>query len=203
MGLLWLKQVSSSESSTRLASSINFTPLYFWSSFALNSSMTLAIVTRLLVFRRRISSVSRSKLGSEYPSIAAILVESAVIYPTGSLLFLIPFALNNSLFKMFIQVLTEIQVCFRLVYLFGFSFFIESDRSPVVDYISNRIRKIMVQRHNYPAYVGLRRESSGLQQSNKIRQVPGSNGLERIKIHDMYSIGSNSCQHRNRPRRDL
>ncbi len=162
----------------------------FWSSFALNLSMTLAIVARLLVLRRRISSLSGSKLGSEYTSIAAILVESAVINPAGALLFLIPFVLNNSLFKMFIQVLTEIQVCFRLAYLSSFSFFIESDCSPVVDYILNRIRKIMLQQHDHPAYLGFRRTKSRLQESNKIRQV--SNGLGRIKILNRRSIAPNS-----------
>ena len=75
--------------------------------------MTLAIVARLLVFRWRISRALGSKFGSQYTSIAAMLIESAVIYSAGALLFLVPFALNSPLSNMFIQVLSEIQVCFE------------------------------------------------------------------------------------------
>jgi len=112
---MWLIQVSASQSSPWLTSSINFTPPYFWLSLALNISMTLAIVSRLLVFRWRISSALGPKFGTQYTSIASMLVESAVLYSASALLFLIPFALNHPLANTFIQMLSEVQVCFSMI----------------------------------------------------------------------------------------
>lgn len=40
-----------------------------------------------------------------------MLIESALIYSGGALLFIVPFGLNSPLSNMFIQVLAEIQVC--------------------------------------------------------------------------------------------
>ncbi|KAF8193015.1 hypothetical protein BJ912DRAFT_253649 [Pholiota molesta] len=110
MGVMWLVQVSASQSSPWSTSSINFTPPYFWLSLALNITMTLAIVARLLVFKWRISSVLGPKFGSQYTGIAAMLVESALLSSAFALLFLIPFALNHPLANTFIQLLSQTQV---------------------------------------------------------------------------------------------
>lgn len=155
MGVLWLIQISAPASSPWLTTSVNFTPLYFWLSLALNLSMTLAIVARLLVFRWRIARALGPKFGSQYTSIAAMVVESAFISSAGFLLFLIPFGLNSPLANMFIQVLSEIQVCFRFNHLFNFSFIFESDHITVVDYIPSRVRRSVVQKHNPTANVTL------------------------------------------------
>ena len=117
MGVLWLIQISSPASSPWLTNSVNFTPLYFWLSLALNLSMTLAIVARLLFFRWRIARALGAKFGSQYTSIAAIVVESAFISSAGFLLFLIPFGINSPLANLFIQPLSEIQVRGRLRHL--------------------------------------------------------------------------------------
>lgn len=72
--------------------------------------MTLAIVCRLLVFRWRVSSTLGSGYGRQYTSIAAMLIESAFLYSSFSLLFLIPFALGNPIQNTFVQMLGEVQV---------------------------------------------------------------------------------------------
>jgi hypothetical protein len=96
------------------ANTINFTGPYFWMSLSLNITMTVAICARLLFYRRRISSVFGPNHGTQYTSVAAMVVESAALYSAFALLFLIPFALNDPLQNAFIQLMGEIQVSFAV-----------------------------------------------------------------------------------------
>ncbi|KAK0473965.1 hypothetical protein IW261DRAFT_1502537 [Armillaria novae-zelandiae] len=95
-GLLWLIQVSAPASSPWVTNSINFTQPYFWTSFSLNVTMTLAIVSRLLVYRYRISSTSTQ-------AFASMIVESSLLYTSFQLLFIVPFGLNSPVQTIFIQ----------------------------------------------------------------------------------------------------
>ncbi|KAJ4467629.1 hypothetical protein J3R30DRAFT_3226365, partial [Lentinula aciculospora] len=70
LGLFWLIQVSAPASSPWVSSTINFTQPYFWTSFSLNVTVTLAIVVRLMVYRYRISKVMGKTYGRQYTSIA-------------------------------------------------------------------------------------------------------------------------------------
>ncbi|KAF8803136.1 hypothetical protein BYT27DRAFT_7260457 [Phlegmacium glaucopus] len=91
LSLVWLVQVSAPASSPWSSSgAINFTPPYFWMSLSLNISMTLAICARLFLFRWRITRVLGPNHGTEYTSVAAIIVESSFLYSAFILLFLIP-----------------------------------------------------------------------------------------------------------------
>ena len=113
LSIVWLVQVSAPASSPWASLSnntINFTAPYFWMSLSLNISMTIAICARLLFYRRRITRVLGPNHGTQYTSVAAMIVESSFIYSAFSLLFLIPFALNNPIQNAFIQLMGEIQV---------------------------------------------------------------------------------------------
>lgn len=110
MGVCWLIQISAPSSSPWASNTINFTAPYFWLSLALNISMTLAIVCRLFLFRWRISRTLGPGYGQQYTSIAAMLIESAFLYSSFSLAFLIPFALNNAIQNTFVQMVGEVQV---------------------------------------------------------------------------------------------
>ena len=116
LSVVWLVQVSAPASSPWASLSnnaINFTAPYFWMSLSLNISMTIAICARLLFYRRRITKVLGPNHGTQYTSVAAMIVESSFIYSAFSLLFLIPFALNNPIQNAFIQLMGEIQVKYR------------------------------------------------------------------------------------------
>jgi hypothetical protein len=91
------------------ATGVNFTIPYYSMSLALNILVTLMIVTRLLIYRRRIVKAMGSTHGSQYTSLTAMIIESAAIYSLFSLLFLIPFALGHSLSQVFIQALSPTQ----------------------------------------------------------------------------------------------
>ncbi|KAF8162561.1 hypothetical protein B0H34DRAFT_691776 [Crassisporium funariophilum] len=77
IGILWLIQISTLNPWS--ATTLNFTAPYFWLSLALNITMTVAITGRLLVYRWRITSVLGGKHGSQYTSVAAMIVESAFL----------------------------------------------------------------------------------------------------------------------------
>jgi hypothetical protein len=119
LSVVWLIQVSAPASSpwsnVSGANAINFTGPYFWMSLSLNISMTVAICARLIYYRKRIASVFGANHGTQYTSVAAMIVESAALYSAFALLFLIPFALNNPIQNAFIQLMGEIQIVATLL----------------------------------------------------------------------------------------
>ena len=110
MSLLYLVQVSSA-SPFRAAngSTINFTAPYSGVSLALNILLTIAIVLRLLFYRRQIERALGKEHAANYAGIAAMVVESAALYSAFSLFFLIPFGLNSPIANISLQVLDQIQ----------------------------------------------------------------------------------------------
>ncbi|KAF8966598.1 hypothetical protein BDZ97DRAFT_620443 [Flammula alnicola] len=112
LGIVWLIQVSAPASSpwSTTKTTINVTLPYFWLSLVLNIIMTIAICARLLYFRWRVTSVLGSMHGSHYTSIAAMCVESALIYSIFALCFVVSFSLNHPVQYTFLQALGEVQV---------------------------------------------------------------------------------------------
>ncbi|KAF5337460.1 hypothetical protein D9758_018006 [Tetrapyrgos nigripes] len=121
LGLLWLIQVSAPASSPWVSSTINFTQPYFWTSFALNVSMTAAIVIRLLVYRHRIGKIMGQKYGRQYTSIASMIIESSLLYTGFQLLFIVPFGLNSPVQTLFLQPLSQVQIIAPLLIIFRVS----------------------------------------------------------------------------------
>lgn len=87
-------------------------------SLTLNILITVLIVLRLLVYRHRIVQALGKGQGSQYTSLAAMIVESAAIYSTFALLFIVPFALNSQIAQLFLQGLSLIQVCHSVLQSF-------------------------------------------------------------------------------------
>jgi hypothetical protein len=116
LGILFLKQVGTVSQSPWDSSGINFTIPYYTMSLALNIIVTIMIVFRLLFYRHRITRVMGSTHGSQYTSLVAMIIESAAIYSSFSILFLVPFAVSNPLAQLFLQALSPVQVC-RIVVL--------------------------------------------------------------------------------------
>ncbi|KAJ7583268.1 hypothetical protein C8J56DRAFT_741271, partial [Mycena floridula] len=122
LGILWLKQVGTVSLSPWDTPGVNFTIPYYTMSLALNILVTILICVRLLLYRARINRAMGKNMGSQYTSLAAMIVESAAIYSTFSLLFLIPFALNRTtslaLSQLFLQALSPVQVTSTLLIIF-------------------------------------------------------------------------------------
>lgn len=85
-------------------------------TLALNIIVTLLIVGRILFHRRRVNLLLGAEHVAHYTNIVAILVESASLYSAFSILFLVPFALNNPLSQVFLQTMGQVQVCSTTVY---------------------------------------------------------------------------------------
>ncbi|KAG1790846.1 uncharacterized protein HD556DRAFT_681706 [Suillus plorans] len=115
-GILWLLQLTSN--SPFFTTNINYTVPYLGLSLALNIIITIVIVLRLLTYRHRISKVLGSGYGTQYTSIAAMIVESAALYSAFSLALLILFLINNPIFAAFIELLPQIQVIAMLLIVF-------------------------------------------------------------------------------------
>jgi len=116
LSIVWLIQVSAPASSPwSQVGATNFTGPYFWMSLSLNITMTIAICARLLFYRRRITKILGPNHGTQYTSVAAMIVESASLYSVFALLFLIPFALGNPIQNTFIQLIGEIQIISTLL----------------------------------------------------------------------------------------
>jgi len=113
VGILFLLQLSAA--SPFVNTNLNWTIPYFSISLAINIFVTIAIVSRLLLFRRRIASVLGPSHGSQYTSVAAMIIESAALFSVFSILFLVPFGLNNPIASIFLQTMGQVQACATLL----------------------------------------------------------------------------------------
>ncbi|KAH0831410.1 hypothetical protein J3R83DRAFT_14080 [Lanmaoa asiatica] len=120
LGVFFLLQISSPASSPYINAGhpINWTIPYFCVSLAINIVVTLLIVIRLLLYRRAMVQLLGPGHATECTTVVAMLVESAAVYATFSLLFLIPFAMNNPVSYTFIQVLGEAQLIAPLLIIY-------------------------------------------------------------------------------------
>ncbi|EPQ51899.1 hypothetical protein GLOTRDRAFT_21904, partial [Gloeophyllum trabeum ATCC 11539] len=110
MGVCYLVQVSTPNSSAWVTTSVNFTLPYASLSFGLNIIITLVIVVRLLVSRRQLRRILGRGHGTHYTSIMAMLVESAILYAAFSIFFLAPWAAGNALANICFQASGQVQI---------------------------------------------------------------------------------------------
>lgn len=111
LGILFLRQIGDGSQTPWQAHGINYTSPYYAMSLALNILVTIMIVTRLLLCRHRIKRALGTAHATQYTYLAAMIIESAAIYSTFSLLFLIPFGFGHPLSQLFLQALSPVQVC--------------------------------------------------------------------------------------------
>jgi hypothetical protein len=116
LGIMFLIQVSTTN--PYVTNGINFTLPYLSLSLALNIILTIAIVLRLFTFRYRVVSVLGPKHGTQYTSIAAMIIESAALYSAVSITFVVLFGLGNPVSQVFIQSLNQFQTIATLLIVF-------------------------------------------------------------------------------------
>lgn len=117
MGIMWMLQVTTASPYFSLTH-INYTVPYLSLSLALNIIITIVIVLRLLTYRHRISKVLGSGYGTQYTSVAAMIIESAALYSTFSVAVLALFAIGNPISATFIEALTQVQIIAMLLIVF-------------------------------------------------------------------------------------
>ncbi|KAF7321722.1 hypothetical protein MKEN_00693700 [Mycena kentingensis (nom. inval.)] len=124
LGGLWMKQVGTAPTLNWTTRCFDWTTPYFAVTLGLNSLTTILIVARLLLYRRRLNCalpVSASGQGSDYTTLAGLVVESAAIYTVFSLLFLLSFAFQHPLAQVFLQALCPIQTMSTCLVIFRIS----------------------------------------------------------------------------------
>ena len=107
-GIIYLVRVSQPSSSPWAIST--FTLVYVTISFSVNIILTLMIVIRLYLFRRRTTKALGPRHGVHYASIIAILVESAALMDIMLIFFVIPFAMGNPLANIPLSAMVQVQV---------------------------------------------------------------------------------------------
>ena len=112
MGAIFLFQISRPTANFWTETSVNFGVPYFSLSTALNILLTLLIAARLLSYRAAL----RRAFGAQhahsvpYAGIAAMMVESSLLYAVSSLLFIGPYGAKSHVSNIFLPVLSQVQV---------------------------------------------------------------------------------------------
>ncbi|KAF5329904.1 hypothetical protein D9758_018697 [Tetrapyrgos nigripes] len=84
--------------------------LSFWSiSIAFNVIVTFLIAARLLLMRQRSSKLLGYHSSSPYTTVSAMLIESAFIYSSTGLAFLISYGVNSPVQNLFLPLLGQVQ----------------------------------------------------------------------------------------------
>ncbi|KAL1950151.1 hypothetical protein VTO73DRAFT_5274 [Trametes versicolor] len=95
LGVLWVLTCALPELSTRLSTPLALGTAYCAVSLVLNIVLTGLITLRLFAYRRAHTKLMPADHGSQYLSLAAIVIESAAIALTFGVAFIVLFSLNN------------------------------------------------------------------------------------------------------------
>ncbi|KAF8959147.1 hypothetical protein BDZ97DRAFT_1667601 [Flammula alnicola] len=125
MGILWAIQICNPTFSPWSATT-NFTAPYIALSLALNIVLSIALVLRLILHRWRMRRVMGHSHGADYLGVVSMIVESAIVYSTFSLLSLVTFLINHPVQNVFdqkksltdgccIQIIATLMIIFRVV----------------------------------------------------------------------------------------
>ncbi|KAF8662102.1 hypothetical protein AX16_001212 [Volvariella volvacea WC 439] len=102
-------------------SAINVVLAYFSLSISLTITTTTLMLLRLFYFRHKLKGVLETRFGTQYTSIAAMLIESASLYAVFSLVFIILYARSNPVQWIFLASLSQVQIIAPLLIIFRVS----------------------------------------------------------------------------------
>ncbi len=113
MGTLWTLQSSQPGLSMYSDLPMSYGTAYYAISLGVNILLTVLIMFRLYMYRRRLLQASLpSEHGKHYVSLAALIIESAALYSVFALMFLISYAVQHPINQIFLGVASSTQVMF-------------------------------------------------------------------------------------------
>jgi hypothetical protein len=120
LGSFFLVQLTSPQSSpyNNAGHQINWTIPYLCVSLGINIVVTSLIVVRLLLYRRTMVQLLGPGHAAECTTVVAMLIESAAVYTTFTLLFLVPYLMQNPVSFTFVQVMGEAQLIAPLLIIY-------------------------------------------------------------------------------------
>jgi hypothetical protein len=111
MGTLWTLQLTQPVLGFYNTLLMSYGTAYYLISLSANIILTILIMIRLFMYRRRILAVLPKAYARHYVSLAAIIIESAILYSVFALIFIITYAIKNPLNLVFLGVASFSQVC--------------------------------------------------------------------------------------------
>lgn len=116
MGIILLFQLTQPNANLWSKTTVNFGIPYWSISAGLNILVTLLIVARLMLIRKRTRAILSSSHSRTYTSVAAMLVESAALYSLTVLLFIITYARGSNVQNLVLPLLGQVQaICPLLI----------------------------------------------------------------------------------------
>ncbi|KAK7442718.1 hypothetical protein VKT23_015964 [Stygiomarasmius scandens] len=109
MGVCWIIQSSLPGQSLYNGLSVAYGTSYFALSIGANISLTVLIVTRLLLYQRRMHTALPSEHGKQCISFMTICIESAALYSVCGIVFLITYAIDDPMNLVFLGVTSASQ----------------------------------------------------------------------------------------------
>ncbi|KAK2462322.1 hypothetical protein APHAL10511_005628 [Amanita phalloides] len=109
LGTVWTTQSSQRGLSMFSKGPIAFGTAYYVVSLSINVFVTALIILRLLLHRRAILNLLPTACTSQYLSLTAIIIESALLYSVFALIFIITYAINNPINQVFLSICTTCQ----------------------------------------------------------------------------------------------
>lgn len=109
MGVILLFQLTQPNANLWSTTTVNFGLPYWSISTGLNVLVTILIVGRLFVIRRRTRAALSNSHSRTYTSIAAMLIESAALYTSVALIFIVTYARNSDIQNLVLPVLGQVQ----------------------------------------------------------------------------------------------
>ncbi|KAF7290742.1 hypothetical protein MIND_01314900 [Mycena indigotica] len=97
------------ENSFWAARSVQFGTAYWSLSISLNILLTLLIVGRILVLRKRVKGTLGAQHAQQYFSSAAMIIESASLYAVVGLIFIVTYARSSSVQNLVFPILGQVQ----------------------------------------------------------------------------------------------
>ncbi|KAF8079141.1 hypothetical protein FPV67DRAFT_1467657 [Lyophyllum atratum] len=102
IGTLWTLQSSQPGLSLYSALPQAYGTAYYIISLSVNILLTILIISRLVMYRRKVLASLPDDHAKHYVSLATIMVESAALYSILALIFIITYAINNPLNQIFL-----------------------------------------------------------------------------------------------------
>jgi hypothetical protein len=146
LGTMWLVQNAQPD----IPFGLDLTNLFFMGSFILNIFVSVGLIIRLLVFRRKIMSTLgwRRMHGVQYTHIANMLIEAAIPYTLVSIACLLTFVTRSPLRFLFNQPFGSVQVSYEARYTTLLSLRSLLDYIYSDDYLQGRRRHGLVVHHD-------------------------------------------------------
>lgn len=110
LGTIWTLQSSKPGLSLYSSVPVAFGTAYYMVSLSVNIVLTILITIRLYLYRRRVNKTLNPDYGTQYFSLATIIIESAASYSICAIIFIVTYAVGHPINQIALAVASNMQV---------------------------------------------------------------------------------------------